>query len=301
MILSDEMRECEEFVAQAASFRQAGGALNPIALVLLLFVFCALGGPVCAQQPKYQQDAIDRGAGLYAANCAVCHADGAGVAGVDLKAGVFRHSTTDEDLFSVIKNGVSGTAMPAHPNFSSNDILSLVAYIRTMRDYGAKTVKVGDPQKGKALFEGAGGCMKCHRVNGKGSLVALDLSDTGALHPAAYLERALLDPDAIAADEPQNRFMHAVKNDGAVVVGRRLNEDTFTVQLIDVQGSLVSLEKANLRSLTVEQGSSMPSLRGKFSDDEISDLVAYLASLNPPRSPTGAVPRGNGPQPGGHQ
>lgn len=301
MILSDEMRECEEFVAQAASFCEKYRSVYPVELIVLLFAFLVLGNPLCAQQPKYQQDAINHGADLYAANCAVCHAEGAGVPGIDLKAGVFRHSTTDEDLFSVIKNGVPGTAMPAHPNFSSNDILSLVAYIRTMRDYGAKTVKVGDPQKGKALFEGAGGCMKCHRVNGKGALTALDLSDTGALHPAAYLQRALLDPDAIAADEPGNRFMRAVKNDGTVIVGRRLNEDTFTVQLIDEQGSLVSLEKANLRSLTVEQGSSMPSLRGKFSDDEISDLVAYLASLNPPRSPTGAVPRGNGPQSGGHQ
>lgn len=104
--------------------------------------------------------------------------------------------------------------------------------------------------------------------------------------------------------------MRAVKSDGTVVVGRRLNEDTFTVQLIDEQGNLVSLEKANLRSLTVEQGSSMPSLKGKLNDDEIADLVAYLASLNPPRSPTGAVPRGAGgggqvpaaaPAPGGHQ
>lgn len=283
------------------SFREKHRRIDPVALIFLLVVFLVLASPIRAQQPKYQQDAIEGGAPLYQANCAVCHADGAGVPGIDLKAGVFRHSTTDEDLFAVIKNGVPGTAMPAHPNFSSNDILSLVAYVRTMRDYGTKAVKLGDPQKGKALFEGAGGCIKCHRVNGKGSLTALDLSDTGALHPPAYLQRSLLDPDATAADEPQNRFMRAVKNDGTVIVGRRLNEDTFTVQLIDEQGNLVSLEKGNLRSLTVEQGASMPSLTGKFSDEEISDLVAYLVSLNLPRSPTGAAARGNGPAPGGHQ
>lgn len=288
-------------MARVASFCEEHRGVDRVAPAVVLFAFLLVAGPLSAQQTKYQQDAIDHGAALYAGNCAVCHADGAGVPGIDLKAGVFGHSTTDEDLFSVIKNGVPGTAMPAHPNFSSNDILSLVAYIRTMRDYGAQTVKLGDPQKGKALFEAVGGCMKCHRVNGKGSLTALDLSDTGALHPPAYLQRALLDPDAIAADEPGNRFMRAVKNDGSVIVGRRLNEDTFTVQLIDEQGNLVSLEKANLRSLAVEQGSSMASLRGKFSDEEISDLVAYLASLNPSRSPTGSAQRGSGPEPGGHQ
>lgn len=307
-----KLRECEECVERAAWLCKKHRRTKLIAFSFFSFVFFAVSTPLCAQQPKYQQDAIDRGAALYQSNCVVCHADGAGVPGIDLKAGIFRHSTTDEDLLSVIKNGVPGTAMPAHPNFATYDILSLVAYIRTMRDYGSKPVKLGDGQKGKALFEGAGGCLKCHRVNGKGSLVALDLSDTGALHPPAYLERALLDPDAIAADEPGNRFMRAVKSDGTVIVGRRMNEDTFTVQLIDEQGNLVSLEKANLKSLTVEQGSSMPSLKGKFNDDEISDLVAYLVSLNPPRSPTGATPRGGGgfgggqapaaaPEAGGHQ
>lgn len=299
-------------MARSDRFFEQDKRVGPILLVVSSLLFSAFYKPLDAQQTKYQQDAIDRGAALYEANCAVCHADGAGVAGIDLKAGVFRHSTTDEDLLSVIKNGVPGTAMPAHPNFAAYDILSLVAYIRTMRDYGSKPVRLGDAQKGKALFEGAGGCTKCHRVNGKGSLVALDLSDTGALHPPAYLERALLDPDAIAADEPQNRFMRAVKSNGTVIVGRRLNEDTFTVQLIDDQGNLVSLEKASVKSLTIEQGSSMPSLKGTFTDEEISDLVAYLASLNPPRSPTGATPRGGGgfggpqtpaaaPEAGGHQ
>jgi len=310
LILHSEMREMRGRLMHAASFCRQNMRVGPLVRLVVFFGFFVAAFPLCAQQTKYQQDAIDRGAALYQANCAVCHADGAGVPGIDLKAGIFRQSKTDEDLLAVIKNGVPGTAMPAHPNFPSYDILSLVAYIRTMRDYGAKPVKMGDPEKGKALFEGAGGCLKCHRVNGKGSLAALDLSDTGALHPPAYLERALLDPDAIAAAEPQNRFMRAVRRDGTVVVGRRLNEDTFTVQLIDEQGNLVSLEKAKLRSLTVEQGSSMPSLKGKFNDDQIADLVAYLASLNPPRSPTGAVPRGArgggqvpaaAPVPGGHQ
>lgn len=180
------MREMRGRVRHTASFCTKNAPVNRFALILIFLIFAVPASPLRAQQTKYQQDAIDRGAALYQANCAVCHADGAGVPGIDLKAGVFRQSKTDEDLLAVIKNGVPGTAMPAHPNFPSYDILSLVAYIRTMRDYGAKPVKMGDPEKGKALFEGAGGCLKCHRVNGKGSLAALDLSDTGALHPPAY-------------------------------------------------------------------------------------------------------------------
>jgi putative heme-binding domain-containing protein len=252
-------------------------------------------------QQKYQQDAIDRGAGLYGANCATCHADGDGIAGVNLKTGQFKHSTTDEDLLGVIRNGVPGTAMPAHPDFAANDLVALVAYIRTMRDYGSKPVKLGDRQKGKVLFEGDGGCLSCHRVNGKGSRVALDLSDTGSLHPPAYLERTLLDPDSTAAEVPQSHMLRAVTKQGTTIAGRRLNEDTFTIQLIDSQEKLVSLQKADLRSLTVLPGSTMPSLKGKFTDDQISDLVAYLASLNPPRPAGRGGNGGQGAAAGGHQ
>lgn len=276
-----------------------------------------VGPPLSAQQQKYQQDAIDRGAALYAANCAVCHAEGDGVQGVNLKTNEFRHSSTDEDLLGVIRNGIPGTAMPAHTNLASADVIALVAYIRTMRDYGSKPVKMGDPQKGKTLFE-SGGCTGCHRVNGKGSRVALDLSDVGSVRPPAYIARALLEPDATAAEVPGSRFVRAVKKDGTSIVGRRLNEDTFSIQLIDEHENLVSLEKSDLKSLTILKDSTMPSLKGKYTDDQISDLVAYLASLNPPRPPGGNGGGGGGggrgggaggfgggggqaPEPGGHQ
>ena len=36
---------------------------------------------------------------------------------------------------------------------------------------------------------------------------------------------------------PRNRSVRAVGNDGTVYAGRRLNEDTYTVQLIDEKTS----------------------------------------------------------------
>ena len=255
-------------------------------------VLCALASalsfPLSAQQ-KYQQDDIDRGAGLYGANCAVCHAAGNGVAGVNLSAGQFRHATNDNDLVAIIHNGIPGTAMPAHPEFASPELIALVAYVRNMRDYGAKPVQLGDAAKGKSLFDNEGGCLNCHQVNGRGSHVALDLSSVGALHPAAYLQRALLDPASTAAAIPQSHMMRAVTKSGETITGRRLNEDTFTVQLMDDHEHLVALEKANLRSLSVVEGTTMPSLNGKFTGAQIADLVAYLASLKRAGSSTAAT------------
>jgi hypothetical protein len=69
-----------------------------------------------------------------------------------------------------------------------------------------------------------------------------------------------------------------VTRDGAVVNGRRLNEDTYTVQLIDDKERLVSFTKSDLREMTVITKSPMPSYRS-LTDAGIADLVAYLLSL----------------------
>jgi len=73
--------------------------------------------------------------------------------------------------------------------------------------------------------------------------------------------------------------VHAVTRDGKTINGRRLNEDTYTVQLIDEQEHLVSLTKDDLREYTVLKSTSMPSYKDKFSAQELADLEAYLLSL----------------------
>jgi cytochrome c oxidase cbb3-type subunit III len=264
----------------------AAACRTPFSVIVL---FSVIPFNTRAQQ-SYRQSDIDSGAILFSAQCSSCHGAGDGVPGIDLRMGQFRHANSDSDLLTVIRNGIRGTAMPAHDDLTGNETVSLVAYIRNMRDYNEQAVKPGDLQKGKFLFEGDGGCLDCHRVNGKGSRFALDLSDTGTLHPAAYLERALRDPKANADSQPQNGFLTAITNQGKVITGRRLNEDTFTIQLIDQHENLVSLEKSNLKSLTKVPGVEMHSLRGKLTSDQISDLVAYLASLQVAQKTTSSVP-----------
>ncbi len=193
----------------------------------------------------------------------------------------------------MIQNGISGTAMPPH-TFSTAELVGLVAYIRTMKDYGSKPVQLGDAAKGKALFEDQGSCLQCHRVNGKGSRIALDLSDTGLANPPAHLQRALLDPNSISVEMPENRFIRVVTKQGTTITGRRLNEDTFTIQIIDEHENLISLEKADLRSYTILKDSPMPSLKGKFSDSANHAIwSAYLVTLK--KSPDIG---GSGPAPG---
>jgi cytochrome c oxidase cbb3-type subunit 3 len=237
---------------------------------LLLF-----SGALLAQHSFTPAD-IEDGGRLYNNTCAACHgANGDRVSGVDLMHGKFRRAATDDGVAAIIQKGISGTAMPPHAltDFQAGTI---VAYLRSVAADAGSVSGTGDVARGRAIFEGKGACQTCHSVHNSGSLVGPDLTDIGAIRRAAQLERSLLDPDAeILA---QNRTYRVVTRDGAIITGRLLNHDEFTIQLLDQQG-LRSFQKANLKESGFVEKSPMPSYQGKLSAQELADLVGYLVSL----------------------
>jgi putative heme-binding domain-containing protein len=197
-----------------------------------------------------------------------------GVGGVDLRSGKFRHAVTDRS--DVIITGIPGTGMQAF-KFDPSEITGIVAYLRNMNSFDRGSVKTGDAMRGRTVVEGKGDCARCHRVGGQGSRMAPDLSDIGVARSAGSLLRSLTDPTSQMM--PINRPVRIVTRDGRTINGRRLNEDTYTVQLIDDQEKLVSLTKSDLREYTILTVSPMPSYRDRLTPDEIADVVAYLLSL----------------------
>ena len=230
-----------------------------------------------AAQTRYLPTDVELGSRLYRNNCQACHGpEGASIPGVDFRRGQFKRVSSDEELLRVIVTGVPGTAMPP-TNLSDSNRLALLAYIRSLHDSAASAVGSGDTGRGRALFEGKGGCQMCHRVNGKGARTGPDLSEVGTIRTAAYLERSIRNPNEYVA--PEYRSIRAITRQGTVITGRRLNEDTHTLQLIDQDEHLRSLAKSELREYTLLTTSSMPSYEGKFSSQELADLVTYLLSL----------------------
>ena len=227
---------------------------------------------------SYDRADIEAGARLYSANCVACHGpNGDMVPGIDLRRGQFRTAVSDADLARVLANGSPAAGMPAFIAFPTSDVTATIAFLRAGFDADAAAVTVGDPARGRTLFAGKAGCAMCHRVNGQGPRLATDLSDIGAIRSAASLQRTLLNPNGSLL--PANRIVRAVTSDGRTIRGRRLNEDTYTVQLLDEQERLVSLTKADLRTYEVVTTSSMPSYERTLTADERSDVIAYLLSL----------------------
>jgi putative heme-binding domain-containing protein len=226
---------------------------------------------------QYNQGDVELGFTLYNANCITCHGpNGDSIPGINLRTGQFRRVRTDDDLNKLVQTGIPGTAMPSG-RYSTAELGGLVAYVRSMKDFDATGAGNGDASRGETIFEEKGNCTSCHRVNGKGSRVAPDLGDIGAVRSPDAIRRSLLDPTSSML--PLNRPVRAVTRDGKVINGRRLNEDTYTVQLIDTNERLVSLIKSDLREYTISITSSMPSYKDKLSSAELDDLVAYLRKL----------------------
>jgi mono/diheme cytochrome c family protein len=230
-----------------------------------------------------QQDELAAGRRLFAANCAVCHGvDGTGATTpVNLARGQFKHGGSDQDLFDTISKGVPGTEMPGS-FLNPSEIRQVVAFVQSLARTGGQPGGAGDVARGEALFRGKGGCVACHSVSeesshGDATRLGPNLYGIGGRRSLPVLENTI--PRIHSSLAEFNWKVTAVTKSGARVVGARLNEDTFSIQLRDPNNNLVSLLKKDLAEWKVEEGERLPAFPSTLSAAEVSDLATYLVSL----------------------
>ena len=141
---------------------------------------------------------------------------------------------------------------------------------------GILRAQTGDVSRGRTAVESSG-CFDCHRIGDRGSRVGPDLSDIGGRRTPEGLRQSLVAPD----DEvlPEHRSVRVVTRDGTTTVGRLLNQDAISVQLINAKDELRTFLKDNLREFVILDKGLMPSAQGKFTDGQVADIVAYLTLL----------------------
>jgi putative heme-binding domain-containing protein len=244
------------------------------------FVFLASGAFAAmlgAQQAHYLPAEVEAGGRVYTSTCTGCHGpDGDGVAGINFSQGKYRRAASDDDLVRIIVRGIPGTPM-APTGMSEGQAATVVGYLRSMTAAAGASAAGGDAVRGKSLVESKGQCLTCHTIGATGGHAGPALSDIGLQRRSVDLMQSLVTPGGEV--RPENRAVRVVMKDGKTIAGRFLNQDTFTIQLIDSTDKLLSIDKSSIRESSLLTTSAMPSYRDTLSAQELEDAVAYLSSL----------------------
>jgi putative heme-binding domain-containing protein len=250
-----------------------------------------------AQNP-YAGDLNAARAGQYEfrINCALCHGLGAhgGGRGPDLTHAQKKHAHSDLELFQVISNGIPGTVMPANGTngqgvgMTDEEIWQIVTYIRSL-EVKAPASPAGGSAHGQQLFFGQANCSLCHMVQGHGGRVGPELTSVGGSRTRAAIIDSVRNPSrrlAWGLTEATKEFpqeyetINVVTADGKEIKGVALNEDNFSVQMMDDSERIYLLDKETLRYFRKSRESLMPVYTPELlSDSDLDDIVAYLVSV----------------------
>lgn len=272
-----------------------------VALSLGLFASVVAGwaaGSLPAEQGKENTanplagnpKAIERGRANFRIACSYCHGMDArgGLRGPNLTAGHLAHGDTDEAVFRTILRGIPGTQMPAN-DLSEEETWELVTYLRSLQPKAPAAALPGNATSGEKLFFGDANCSLCHMVRGKGGRLGPDLTRVGAARPVEFLVESIREPDKHLTEglsEPNRDFpqvyekVTATLQDGTEFTGVPLNEDSFSIQLLDQSEQLHLLLKKDLKKLVHERKSLMPAYGPDLlNEKQLQDVIAYLSAL----------------------
>ncbi|MBZ5623010.1 MAG: c-type cytochrome [Acidobacteriia bacterium] len=237
----------------------------------------AAGTEAKVKLPNSSADLL-RGQKLFQVHCALCHGPkGEGQRGPMLTRAKLSRAPDDAALLKILEDGIRGTEMPGAGAMSDREMRQTAAYVRSLGKVAMKPVP-GDAAHGAEIFRGKGNCAGCHSIHGEGGVAGPDLSGIGESRSAAYLRESIVNPGAAV---PEGYLLvTVVPHTGPRVTGVRVNEDSFSIQIRDSTGRSYSFWKKDLAQVDKQRGKSpMPSYQGQLSDAELTDLVAYLASL----------------------
>lgn len=239
--------------------------------------------PVAAQplerNPFSSADAFSEGRRLYLRHCVSCHGPrGNTGSGAKLATTKRIHGTSDQEMYSIIFNGIAGTAMPGL-RFSQAAAWKILLFVRSLEpgiDH-ACTSSGGDVEAGHKLFMRTEGCSTCHTVGMKGGRLGPDLSNVGAIYTRSQIHDALLDPNKTIAKG--HRAVKVVLRTGGSHEGVLLNEDGYSLHMMGRDEEIYSFMKQDLVAFQRLSRSLMPSYGNTFSGAELENLTAYLCNL----------------------
>ena len=241
-------------------------------------VLIAAGNSPAWPQAEVQDPAIERGHKQFGQACGFCHGlDATGARGPDLvRSPLVAHDVKGDLIGEVIHHGRPDKGMPAMP-LTDAQVSDIAAFLHARAAealsssglpnvYPVEKLLTGNADAGKAFFNGAGGCNKCHSASG-------DLDKVASKYSPIELEAHMLYPDG--------RHTTAVVTlpSGEQIKGPVAHVDDFVVSLHDASGWYRSFSRDQVKVELQDPLAAHREMLGKLTQADVHNLFAYLETL----------------------
>ena len=232
------------------------------------------------QPTPEQRAAIERGRAQFQPACGFCHGpDATGARGPDLvRSALVAHDVKGDLIGEVVRNGRPDKGMPALP-LSADQIGDIAAFLHARAkeaiessgvpsDYPFEKLLTGNAEKGKAYFEGAGGCNKCHAPTG-------DLAGIAHKYNSIELQAHMLYPDK------KPMLATVTLPSGEQLSGTVAHVDDFMIgiRIGDKDGWYRSFPRKQVKVELRDPLEAHRELLPRISQSQMHDLFAYLYTL----------------------
>ena len=248
------------------------------ALLVLVGVHAfAQGGPY--ERQRIDNAAADRGRAVYAKHCINCH--GSTAKGTDRGPDLIRSTVVLRDRLG---NGI-GPALKTSANhqatLSAAEIVELSHFLHqrveavasNRNPRGPLPVLTGDPEAGRAYFNGAGRCSTCHSPTGDLAGIATRIADP------ANLQQRFLFPSLRSGSGKQVEVTVRV-GQSSPITGTLVRVDDFFVSLREPSGDYRAFNRGPGVTVSVQDPlSAHYELLDRYTDDDMHNLTAYLARM----------------------
>jgi len=237
--------------------------------------------------------AARRGAEAHTVHCGFCHGTNArgGASGPDLlRSELVLDDVGGRQLGAFLRTGRPDAGMPAF-DLPRDQVVDIAAFLHTeidaaanRRSYEILDIVTGDPEAGRAYFNGAGGCSRCHSPSG-------DLQGIGSRYDPVALQGRLVmpprgrrggGPGDVAADPDHNRLRATVTlASGETFSGAVLRITDFDVTLRDASGGVRSWlrDGDSPRVDLVDPLQPHLDMLPAWQDTDMRNMTAYLLTL----------------------
>ena len=234
--------------------------------------------------PPPDPAAANRGAPLYAANCAFCHGPKArGAEGPNLvRSVVVLHDEAGNQVGPYLMKGNPDKGMPAFSKLTESQTYDIAQFLHLQVELAANrgtykrlNVVTGNAQLGEAWFNGEGKCSTCHSITG-------DLAKIGSKYPPDAVQNRFLWPGGGGFGAPTRaRKATVTLPNGQKITGTVKRLDDFNISLYDDAGDFHSWSRENGK-IKVEVEDPLKAHRellDRYTDEIMHNLTAYLMTL----------------------